>query len=274
MKIPSLRSVPALLSALPGWLDEFKNLLVDCFKTVHDYDVLYSEPEKVTIGMVRYFGAAVSGTTISYAGLWQYTSVGWKEVGMAATRYNDYVVPGLSAHAGATAPDLEAFSGSLHQNAYDSSTEEYAFFTIHVLHDIKKGSTPTFHVHWSHNIASGSYTPDTKKVVWEIQYSLARGYGAGKFDNVRTLTCTAQFAGAQYEHHIAGDDSSMQLHVDDVAALEPDCLILGRIARKPGNAADDFPHDAFCLQIDMHYEVGQFGTVEKNRGFTAEGFDA
>ena len=274
MKLPILQNVPAALESVVRWLDEFRMLVVESFKTVHDYDTLYAEPAKLSIGMVRYFGAAVSGTTIAHEGLWQYTSVGWKEVGMAPTRYNDYVVSGTSVRNGASAPSFDAFNGVLYLPAFSNTTEEYAYFTIHILHDIKKGTTPTFHVHWSHNIASGSYTPDTQKVVWEISYAIARGYGSGTFSSVRTLTVTPQFAGSQYEHLIAGDDSSCAMHSADVALLEPDCVIIGRIARKPANAADDFANKAFLIQIDMHYEVGQFGTVEKNRAFTAEGFDA
>lgn len=266
MKLPILSNVPAIFDKGTRWLEEFKNAVVDSFKTVHDYDVLYVEPDKLKIGMVRYFGAAVSGTTIAYAGLWQYTAIGWKEVGMAATRYNDYIVPGIAVRAGATAPDLEIFRGTLYQNAY--AVGEYAFFAIHILHDIKKGSTPTFHVHWSHKILA----PGTANVKWAITYSIARGYSAGTFPAERTLT-VQQAVGAQYVHHIAGDDAGMSMHADDVAILEPDCLLLGRIERVAASS-HEFAKDAFCLQIDMHYEVGQFGTVERNRGFTAEGFDA
>lgn len=274
MKLPVLSNVPAAIESIRRWLEEFRTLVVESFKTVHDYDVIYVEPAKLTVGMVRYFGAAVSGTTIAHAGLWQYTASGWKEVGMAETRYNDYVVSGTSIRNGASAPGFAAFNGVLYLPTFDKNTEQYAYFTIHILHDIKKGSTPTFHVHWSHNVASGAYTPDTQKVVWEISYSIARGYGSGTFGTVRTLTVTPQFAGSQYEHHIAGDDSSCAMHPADVALLEPDCVVIGRIARKPGDANDNFANDAFLVQIDMHYEVGQFGTVEKNRAFTAEGFDS
>ena len=274
MKLPVMQNVPNGINQIIRWLEDFKRRVLDAFKTVHDYDIAYTEPDKLSVGMVRYFGAAVSGTTIAHEGLWQYTTDGWKEVGMSPTRYNDYTVSGVSVRLGAVAPDFEVFNGSLYLPAFSSTAEESAFFTIHILHDIKKGTTPTFHVHWSHNIASGSYTADTKKVVWGIEYSIARGYGAGAFTNVRTLTATAQFAGSQYEHHIAGDNSSCAMHADDVSILEPDCVIIGKIARKVANASDDFPHDAFLIQVDMHYEVGQFGTVEKNRAFTAEGFDS
>lgn len=274
MKLPILQNVPNALEAVTRWLDEFRTLVVESFKTVHDYDILYVEPSKLSIGMVRYFGAAVAGTTIAHEGLWQYTSDGWKEAGMSPTRYSDYTVSGTSVRNGAVAPTFAVFNGGLYLPAFDKNTEQSAHFTIHILHDIKKNSTPTFHIHWSHKIASGSYTPDTQKVVWGVEYAIARGYGAGTFSNVRTLTATAQFAGAQYEHHMAGDDSTCQLHADDVAILEPDCVIIGRIFRKAADAADDFADDAFLIQIGMHYEIGQFGTVEKNRAFTAEGFDS
>lgn len=273
MKLPQISNVPAAIESLRLWLEQFKLSVLNSFKTVHDYNVIYEEPEKLSVGMIRYFGAAVSGTTIAYEGLWQYTANGWKEVGMSNTRYNDYTVSGLAVkNTDANSPDLETFVGNIQQMAFDATTNQYAYFTIHILHDIKKGTAPTFHVHWSHKIASGSYTPDTQKVVWEIEYAIARGYGAGTFGTTRTLTAAAMFAGAQYEHHITPDDMSM--HADDVAILEPDCVIIGRLQRKANDANDTFANDAFLLQIDMHYEVGQFGTVERSRAFTAEGFDS
>lgn len=77
MKIPILSNVPVAIESISRWLEEFKNLVVDSFKTVHDYDVLYVEPAKLSIGMVRYFGAAVAATAITSEGLWVYQSTGW-----------------------------------------------------------------------------------------------------------------------------------------------------------------------------------------------------
>jgi len=77
MKLPIVSNVPAIFDKGTRWLEEFKNAVTDSFKMVHDYDVLYVEPDKLKIGMVRYFGAAVAATAIASEGLWVYQSTGW-----------------------------------------------------------------------------------------------------------------------------------------------------------------------------------------------------
>ena len=43
-----------------------------------DYDPIYIMPSKVKIGMVRYFGSAITG--IASEGLWCYKSTGWTKI--------------------------------------------------------------------------------------------------------------------------------------------------------------------------------------------------
>jgi len=193
---------------------------------------------------------------------------GWSRVYSGApweygeTLYGDYLVPSVSFGRGASAPDYEAFVGTLYQPAFagTGATVEQAYWSIHILHDIKANSTPTLHIHWGHNIASGTYTPGTASVKWYVDISVAKGYGAGSFSETRTLSVT-QTAGAQYSHHITDDDS-----MTITEAFEPDALILGRVYRDP--AQDDFGYDAFIFQMDLHYAADKAGTIERNRPFS------
>lgn len=181
--------------------------------------------------------------------------------------WQDYVVPGLSLRTGTAPPTLAEFRDGLfqYQFAGAGATVEQAFFTLHILHDIHPDYQPTFHVHWSHNIASGSYTADTQSAVWQIDYTVAKGYKEGTFAAPTTLTST-QLAGAQYVHHITPDDD-----MTITETLEPDMLILGRVYRDPAHASDDFAQEAFLLQVDMHYRIGQIGTPTRNRPFSRFG---
>lgn len=177
--------------------------------------------------------------------------------------YQDYLVPGLALGIGVSAPDLAAFRGTLYQRAFAGTgvTVEQGFFTVHILHDIKPGTYPTFHIHCGHNISSGTYTADTAAVKWYIDYSVAQGYKVGTFPAATTLSTTITM-GAQYVHHITSDED-MTITED----LEPDMLILGRIYRDPADAADTFGYDCSLFQIDLHYQIGQIGTAERNYPF-------
>ena len=172
--------------------------------------------------------------------------------------YSDYLVGGTAvATRGAAAPDFANLRDGLYLYAFDgAAAAEEVFFTVHILHDIKQGTTPTFHVHWTHNNASPS-----GDVKWQLEYTMAKGYETQAFGASTTLTST-QTASSQYYHHITPDDMSL-----DTTNMEPDSLILCRLYRDPTDAADTFADDAFLIQVDMHYERDKNGTKERNRPF-------
>ncbi len=175
--------------------------------------------------------------------------------------FDDYIVSGTAlARPAAGAPTLTNFRGNVDLYAFGgaSGTEE-AFFTVHILHGIKPGTTPTFHVHWSQNAASPS-----GNVKWQVEYSIAKGYGAGTFGAPVTLS-SVQAVTSQYEHQITDDDD---MPLSSITELEPDAIIIGRIFRNADDAEDTSTDDAFLIQIDMHYERDKIGTTERNRPFT------
>lgn len=172
--------------------------------------------------------------------------------------YNDYLTSGLAVTVGASAPDLVELRNGIYLRAFDgAATSEQAFFSVHILHDIAPGSNPTFHVHWTHKVASPS-----GNVKWFIDYSVAKGYSTGTFGAPNTLS-SIQEAGAQYTHHITPDDD-----MTVTESLEPDTLLLCRIYRNPADGDDTFADDAMLVNIDLHYQIGQTGTSERNRPFS------
>ncbi len=176
-----------------------------------------------------------------------------------AVVFDDYLFSGLSLGKGATPPDLANLRDDLYLNAFAGTggTTEEGFFTLHIRHGIKAGSTPTFHVHWTHNQADPS-----GNVKWHIDYSAAKGYGVSTYSAATTIT-TTQTAAAQYTHHITDDDD---MPITPITEIEPDSVLVCRIYRDP--AADTFEADAFLIHIDMHYERDKRGTPERNRPFT------
>lgn len=181
---------------------------------------------------------------------------------LTSTVYDDYTVSGLAIGLGASAPTLTAFRGSLYLPVFPGigATVTQAFFTLHLLHGLKQGTDITFHVHWTHIIAS-----PTGNVKWQIDYSVARGYGVGTYPAASTLSVT-QAAGAQYTHHITNDDD---MTITTSVELEPDSVIIGRLYRDPADAGDTFANDAYLIQVDVHYQKSHIGTTERNRPWTS-----
>lgn len=178
--------------------------------------------------------------------------------------WDDYLVPGVSLGLGASAPTLTTFRGNIDLYAFSGTgPSEEGFFTLHILHGFRKGSTCHFHVHWAHII--GAPSGDVK---WNVDYSVARGYEAGVFPAPTTLS-TTQTAGVQYAHHITNDDDMSITWTEEV---EPDSLFLGRVWRDSSDVADTFANDAYLFQVDMHYQRSSIGTLERNRTWTSTGY--
>ncbi len=71
----------------------------------------------------------------------------------------------------------------------------------------------------------------------------------------------------QYGHFITNDDD-IEVPAGQRSELEPDANFLGRLFRDPGDPLDTFSGDAFVTYVDLHYEIGQRATRERNRPFS------
>lgn len=187
------------------------------------------------------------------------------EIEIRQNIFSDYLTPGLSLANGKHGPELKDFIGAIKMNAFSGKNKTTeAFFTVHILHDIKVNSIPTFHIHWSHNNETSSGS-----VKWQIEVTSAKGYEEEIFSSSVILSSVSE-AGEQYSHHITNDDD-MPLPTEIVSSIEPDMILLCRIFRDPTDENDTFAKDAYLLHVDLHYEIGQAGTIERNRPFTSIG---
>lgn len=181
--------------------------------------------------------------------------------------YDDYLASGLNmtVAGGNSSPTFKSLQNGIYGFAFVNSPQiQEGFFSIHTLHDMKPNTNMTFHIHWTHNtsVPSGN-------MKWNIEYSLAKGYGQGTFSTTQTLS-TIQTAGAQYTHHITNDDD--MTIVSTGGEVEPDSILLCRIYRNSSDAQDTFNGDAFLLNMDIHYVRSRTGTTERNAPFTSGGF--
>lgn len=188
--------------------------------------------------------------------------------------WDDYVTSGLAVVGGASAPTLTVFRGGLRLYAFPGTgaVTKDVVSTTHILHGIKPGTDISLHIHWSTNqTATAGHT-----VVWQAEYSIARGYGAGVYGDpltasastaYGTMSCTATVAVSPFTHMISGDSGDFVIPAQ--TELEVDSVILMRLYRDPTHPADNAAVDAFLIQMDWHYQKDRLGTVEKNRPFAS-----
>lgn len=186
-----------------------------------------------------------------------------------ATFYPDdqYIVKGwndltadLSAGkaVGANAPTWSTYRDGISAYAFDAATMNELWITWHVLHDYAVGSKVYIHVHWSPN------TTSTGVVRWGIEYTAQKGHNQGAFPATTTVYLEDNVASNdQYGHRIIEMTDAQAFS----ANLETDALILCRIFRDAGDAADTFPDDAFGLTADIHYQVDKEVTPNKSPPF-------
>jgi len=185
--------------------------------------------------------------------------------------YDDYVTSGLAVAGGASPPSLATFRGNIKLYEFPGTgpTTKDVYATTHILHGIKPGTPITMHVHWS---TAETATAGTA-VVWQAEYTIARGYGTGIYgdpltavasDAYGTLSVTSTAAAAPFTHVITNDDA---MTIPAQTELEPDSVILLRLYRDPTHTADTMEKGAFLIQLDFHYQRDRIGTIERNRVF-------
>ncbi len=183
----------------------------------------------------------------------------YKSTHSIGTGWDDYTVAGLDIRLrGSNDPTLKEFRDGLYLYAFSGTVGlNEAFVSIHILHDYAIGTAIYPHIHWAHNIASPS-----GDVVWQVDYSIAKGFSQETFPDTTTIT-TQETAGTQYYHQITEFPNPMP-----AGSLEADTVVLMRVYRDSGHGNDNFLNDAFLVQVDLHYESQGRRTSDKQPPFT------
>jgi len=186
-----------------------------------------------------------------------------------ASGWKDKEAPLASAKvAGSKPPTWTVFRDGIYAYEFDASTENEAWITFHLPHDLMMSYTepdgtvtsPKLfpHVHYSSNAA----TPSTGVVRWGFEWTYANGYSIDDFSATSTVYIEHTPSGTQYYHEIAevSDDNAL------TGDFETDGLILFRFFRDAGHANDTNADDLHVFTIDLHYLSDGLETVERNRG--------
>lgn len=180
----------------------------------------------------------------------------------SATVWNDLMVfPDATTKGGSNPPEWgTAFmrnAGGTSMGVYlwmfAPNQEEELHFTVQIPHDYKEGTALYPHVHWT--TATG--TPSGSNVVWGLEYTLIAV--GGSFPNTTIITtntlvseCGTPSGTAQ--HLISGFSSVSG------AGIGISSVLVCRLFRATGDAADTFPNDVGLLGFDIHYEQDTQGS--------------
>lgn len=179
-----------------------------------------------------------------------------------ATVWNDLMVfPDATTKGGSNPPEwgtpfmknTDGTSKGVYLWMFAPNQEEELHFTVQIPHDYKLGSDLYPHVHWT--TASG--TPSGSNVVWGLEYTLISVGGFFPVTvTVRTSTlipeCTPPSGTGQHLISEFSTVSGTDLGISSV--------LVCRLFRAAGDAADTFPGDVGLLGFDIHYEIDTHGS--------------
>lgn len=170
----------------------------------------------------------------------------------ADTVWDDLRVPMNSITPGiANPPDWVQLTGlgNLYGLAFNQSTEEEVYFEVQMPHAWLEGSEIRPHIHWTSDDAAEGTT-----VVWGLEYSIAEPFGTFPSSTTDTMHVDDP---ALFEHQL---DSFSAI---DMTGKTLSSVILCRLYRVAGDAADDYVGDAFLITIDFHYQIDARGSQQE-----------
>lgn len=172
---------------------------------------------------------------------------------------------------GAAAPTWAAYRGNVYAYQFSNASTREAQLVFHVPHDYAPGTDLYIHAHWSQIVVdSGGPAGVPGDVRWQFDVTYAKGHDQAAFPAPITLGVTQTASGTQYRHMIAevqlsaASPTASQLDSDDI---EVDGLLLVRVFRDPGAAADTLNQAPFLHTVDIHYQSTGIGTKNKAPNF-------
>lgn len=170
-------------------------------------------------------------------------------------RWDDLRFPaqGINPPGAVSDPDIETTTGMPLFNA--SSTEVLAGIA-QMPHSWREGTAITPHVHWQKTTSAAG------NVLWRLQYEVVANGGIAAMDYGSQLDAVTPVAGTP------DLNTANQVLISSFGDIEMtgsliSCLVLWKLARVGGNAADTYGADARLLEFDFHYQVDSFGSEGK-----------
>lgn len=167
------------------------------------------------------------------------------------TNWVDSMVPALSVTVGGTAPTLSAFNSGPSVLFFDDNQDDYVYFTVQLNHNYLEGSTIEPHIHIAQTAADTA-----KESVWQLIYQW------GNVDAVpagATLLVTNTISGTQWKHQL------VEFPAITGAGKTVSSILICQLKRLANSAtADNATQGMAFLGFDVHYRIGQLGSIYEN----------
>lgn len=166
----------------------------------------------------------------------------WDDMRNPASAINP---PGLASD-----PDFDTTNGLY---LFDSSATELLFISAQMPHGWKSGSGIVPHVHWQKTTsASGN-------VFWQLDYKKAPINEV--MDASFTTLTTSSVVGGTPDTDTADKHLISSFGLLDMSDMDISDMLIFKLARIGGNAADTYGADARLLEFDIHYRINQPGSI-------------
>lgn len=165
----------------------------------------------------------------------------------------------IDTRVGSTNPTWTIIgAGPFYAYSFNYTTQDEAFITYHVPHDIVPNSDIHFHLHY---MVSGT---DTNTVKFECTYSYAKGFDQEAFNTAGTTLSLEQApSGTAHQHMIVESDA-----ITIPGLTEPDGLVMFHFKRV-SNGGTNNADTVYVLEADIHYQSTNASTPGRAPNFYA-----
>jgi len=169
-------------------------------------------------------------------------------------QWNDERIPLGALSSPSATPGRVAFIGGVSVYGFDKASTEQLDFELQLPHGISTNEAYGIHIHL-HWTGTTALTAGTSNVVWGLEYALAK---VGSTFPAVTIT-----------NRITNTLNSVRFHEYSEFALITNgfgesTVIVGRMFREGGNAADTYDGDALGLSLDCHYPMIRMGSFNED----------
>jgi len=169
------------------------------------------------------------------------------------SRWDDLRFPsqGINPPGAVTDPDLESTTGLW---LFAAAGTETLAGIAQMPHAWKQGTDISPHVHWQKTTsASGN-------VYWQLDYEIVNNGDTATMAYGTTLSTTSAVAGTP-DTDTANKVLISSFGTIDMSAYDISCLVVWKLSRIGGDAADTYGADARLLEFDIHYQSDSLGSV-------------
>lgn len=172
--------------------------------------------------------------------------------GSKARQWEDLRFSGASLQTHSLYPDFDATNGVW---LFDATNTELVYQQAQMPHSWAEGTTLMPHVHWQKTTsASGN-------VMWRFSYKWAP---IGEvMDAAFTDVDSTEVVPATPDNDTADEHLITTFGSLDATGKSMSDMLLLKIARIGGDAADTYGADARLLEVDIHYQIDSFGSNQE-----------